>query len=291
MKKYILIILLGGLISCQKEELSPSRATNPFAPNPEATDETSLLRQEFLDATGCFLLFNDTLRHEYQGTDVYGVPYYDTETIDLAWNLDGITTYTYYTFRYLETIEQQRDAMNFLQSYLLPYMENIMPYSILAVNGIDQYDTAYGTPQYESSPLTASNSSCLAINLNQLWSIEDKESYAQSICIEIIFANWGGTPPYYEGSSAAEFFETNRWQYGYPKMYYLYGDMTLEDLGFIEDTNETLLPTAKEDAVAYIKACLSMTEEAFYEKYAAYPVILEKYEIVKPLVDETGIQF
>ena len=34
-----------------------------------------------------------------------------------------------------------------------------------------------------------------------------------------------------------------------------------------------------------------MTDQDFRARYADYPVILKKYTIIKPLVDQTGIQF
>ena len=48
---------------------------------------------------------------------------------------------------------------------------------------------------------------------------------------------------------------------------------------------------ALEDAISYITMCLSMTEEEVREKYGTYPTVMEKYNIIKPLVSETGIKF
>ena len=69
MRNYIWIFLILCLVACQKEKLEPSNTPSSFAPDPEATDRTSEFRKEFYEATGCFLLFNDTLRHEYLGQD------------------------------------------------------------------------------------------------------------------------------------------------------------------------------------------------------------------------------
>ena len=52
---FIWMILAGCLFSCEKEKLTPSKARNPFAPDPEATDATSKLRRDFYEKTGCFL--------------------------------------------------------------------------------------------------------------------------------------------------------------------------------------------------------------------------------------------
>ena len=50
---FIWMILAGCLFSCEKEKLTPSKARNPFAPDPEATDATSKLRRDFYEKTGC----------------------------------------------------------------------------------------------------------------------------------------------------------------------------------------------------------------------------------------------
>ena len=66
------------------------------------------------------------------------------------------------------------------------------------------------------------------------------------------------------------------------------------ELGFLEDPYENNFSSPKEDAVAYIKACLSMTEEEFFEKYGENDIngyTRQKYDIIKPLLEATGIKF
>ena len=61
----LLFLLIGGS-ACQKEDdLTPrGEKNNWFAPAIDATDAESVLRRKFYDDTDCYLLFNDTLRHE-----------------------------------------------------------------------------------------------------------------------------------------------------------------------------------------------------------------------------------
>ena len=109
MKQYIyisLLLLAGCLCACQEEDLNLADLENVFLPSPNATDESSELRRNFYEATGCYLLFNDTLRHEYGGVDAYGNPYYDTELLSLGWNyISGSSNPTRYVYEYIETIE------------------------------------------------------------------------------------------------------------------------------------------------------------------------------------------
>lgn len=60
-------LCLMGLTACGSEdELTaiPDTMTDCFAPDPNATDAESVLRREFYQTEKCYLLFNDTLRHE-----------------------------------------------------------------------------------------------------------------------------------------------------------------------------------------------------------------------------------
>ena len=133
---FIWIILAGSLFSCEKENVTPSKVRNPFAPAPEATDATSELRREFYEKTGCFLLFNDTLRHEYMGVDAFGNPYYDTELLAMDWDLGTVKRDYILRYEYLDGMAQQQKAYDFLVNNLKSSL-NKLPYSILAVNKIE----------------------------------------------------------------------------------------------------------------------------------------------------------
>lgn len=177
MKQYIyisLLLLAGCLCTCQEEDLNLADLENVFLPSPNATDESSELRRNFYEATGCYLLFNDTLRHEYGGVDAYGNPYYDTELLSLGWNyISGSSNPTRYVYEYIETIEQQRKAAEWLQDYLMPYLGNVVPYSLLVVNRIDHYVVDGNQYEYDSSPISASDFRCMALNISGLWDTDD----------------------------------------------------------------------------------------------------------------------
>ena len=140
--KYIIlyiIVLAGCFTACQQEDsLTPSNIGDLFAPNPEATDAESVLRREFFNTTGCYLLFNDTLRHEYKGEDTFGNPYYETELIGLEWNLTSAVS-TRYLFECPKTQEQKRTSRKFLANTLDSQDQNVLPYSILVINKMDKY--------------------------------------------------------------------------------------------------------------------------------------------------------
>lgn len=294
------IALAGCLCACQQEdELAPSRTPNPFAPLPGASDEESQLRTGFYEATGCHLLFNDTLRREYKGLDENGKPLYETELVGLEYGLTSVGM-SRFEFDYLQTLEQKRRAVRFLQNDLLPYIKTIMPYSILVVNGMEEYEQYQDSYKYLGSPLTFSNMRCLTMDVSRLWELSENESkaFAQEICCEMIFASFGGNPLYnYTDGKAGAFFYVSNYNYGNRKegvtwlgIPFSYNPL---EMGFLEDPYESVFMSAKEDALAYIKACLSMTEEEFFGLYGANDVqgyTRQKYDAIKPLIDETGIK-
>lgn len=304
---HIFIIFLAGcLAACQEENVRPSGTPNSFLPPEDATDATSVLRREFYEATGSYLIFNDTLRHEYQGLDAYGNPYYETELLAMEWNLDGGTVNYTFTYDYITDIGQQEEIADFIINNLYPYAQSIMPIAILAVNNIDQYNTYYYPPEYLDSPLTYSNDRCTAINFSGLQTAEDFNVYAQEICAELLLGIWGGDPTwYYSGGDVEGFFfdvglryhehDKHRHNIEYTSEFSgteeEYFTTRLYNIGFIIDTDETYLPTPKEDIVSYIQACLTMTDEEFRAKYAGYDYVIAKYEFLKPLIEETGINF
>lgn len=293
---FIWMILAGCLFSCEKEKLTPSEARNPFAPDPEATDATSKLRRDFYEKTGCFLLFNDTLRHEYKGLNASGEPYYDTELLAMDWDLGAVKSGHTLRFEYLNQ-EQQQKAYDFLVNDLYDVIKT-MPYSILVVNKMELSVEDFYTGERTWVPQTFDmNSRCLAIAIEGLFGDVEPMEFAQDLCCAIIFGSFGGSETnYWEGSEAIEFLNVNLWDYDYPKFWY--GVTTLEDLypyGFIADTNGDNLPTAVQDACAYIKAILFMTDQEFREKYGMYYQVMQKYEIMKPLAEKKaeklGIKF
>ena len=293
---FIWMILAGCLFSCEKEKLTPSEARNPFAPDPEATDATSKLRRDFYEKTGCFLLFNDTLRHEYKGLNASGEPYYDTELLAMDWDLGAVKSGHTLRFEYLNQ-EQQQKAYDFLVNDLYDVIKT-MPYSILVVNRMELSVEDFYTGERTWVPQTFDmNSRCLAIAIEGLFGDVEPMEFAQDLCCAIIFGSFGGSETnYWEGSEAIEFLNVNIWDYDYPKFWY--GVTTLEDLypyGFIADTNGDNLPTAVQDACAYIKAILFMTDQEFREKYGMYYQVMQKYEIMKPLAEKKaeklGIKF
>lgn len=297
MKSIYLMIFLIGLNACRKEEaLTPStERNNYFAPDPVATDEESVLRRNFFEVTDCYLLFSDTLRHDYQGLNAYGEPWYITETVGLEWFVTS-TSFNRYHLEYLTTMEEKLRAAELGMS-LLSMMKTIKPFSILLVNGIDIYNNG----EYKSSLSLFSGKRCLAIDVSAALYMPDEEieEYSYTTYATFILSSWGGdlSDFWYKDSKAVDFFRINRSAHNKNKRNYDIsnglGDEEIEkfyELGFLENTNEQKTPTEVEDAISFIKTCLRMSDVEFRAKYEGYDYIMQKYEIIRPLMDEFDVK-
>lgn len=184
----LLCALMAGIVSCSKEDdLTPSNLNEDYFSVPEnATDATSLLRKAFFEGTGVHILFNDTLRHELQGTNPDGTPRYYTETIDLNWGMTSYNT-SLYRWEYL-SVDDHREAADFCQNYLLPHLGGpLRPYSVFLVDKLEYDKYGYGDDWKIINYVN--NYRCLAINAGNVSggaSDADKQLVYQDICKAII---------------------------------------------------------------------------------------------------------
>ena len=103
-KSYIIIFIVSAIaiIACQKEdELTPSNNERfYFEVAADANDPTSVLRREFAEKTGSFLLFNDTLYKEQKGYSANGEPIWEIETVKMSYYITNDDSYRY-TYDYI----------------------------------------------------------------------------------------------------------------------------------------------------------------------------------------------
>ena len=293
MKKHIIFfsLIAISLAACNKEdELTPSGIKeNYFAVPGDAQDEESVLRRAFYERNGVHLLFNDTLRHELRGTYEDNTPYWYTETIDLGYAITSQDA-SAMEFEYITDIEAQRDAVNIVETYFLPHFAEILrPYSMLLVN--DLQIESYGT--MEENTFYKGNR-CIAINVGAFKDASPSE--IDALCGEMFYGIIYNTFRL-EDALFADF-------YAYSQNYYnaYYPDISgfpTEDpekteqahaLGFI--TMFTLnFVSASRDLKDFMQALFYNSEEDFHAQWADYPVILDKYDTLKRIVEEQGFIF
>ena len=292
--KYIHIIwvalMAGYCWACSESSLTPSEPYHNFGADANATDEESVLRRNFFEANGFYIIFNDTISKEYIGKDNDGKPLYKTETVDPAWSFYDKDTYTDYEFTYCSTIEEKKKGADFV-SKLVSIMQKhnlTRPYSVLVVNGSttireDEYD---GT--FISHPDFINSLRCFIVTLPKDTEDEDQQY--------LFVANMAGSglALKYEGELTAFYAQADsRWGSLYED--YHYGDNSLEefyDLGFLFVTSDQYYPSKGEDVAAYMYLLMTKSEEEVYAEFAEnYPKIWTKYQLMRNVAQKAGIKF
>lgn len=297
MKKLIFPIVLSSLAlswsACQSEDTPEAIHENPseyFSPKAEDQSEEALLRREFKTETGCYLLFNDTLRHNLLGTDINGDPQYFTETIDFGYDIgQSSASSATYKFTYLTTIDEKRQMVDFLKTYILRRLSNKMhPYSILLANVITGTDVNMGSVV---RPYALANQRCFGIAANYLLqrprTEAQKQAYAARLLVVTVNQQAANNPAAFESF------------YAYSSRYYsqslsAYGMTasveTFRNAGFINASSSNF-PSAVPDLSAYVSETLQNTAEELQAKYGQYPVVMAKFAEVRRSLTALGYVF
>ena len=288
-KIYYIITLCIFIISCGKEDtLAPTGARDDyFTISPDATDPESVLRRNFYETNGVHLLFNDTLRHEQRGTNADGTPYWFTEIIDLGYSMTSLTSGL--KFNYLQGQTIKETGIDFAENQILSHLgSQIRPYSILLAGQIYTYNRDQNTYKYYDF---YNGMRCLAISCDKIPTMSEDEIYTfrQSILLDIASNKIKNL----ESSVFTEFYSFCSEYYGE-----YYSDLgisrpTGDDLyayGFISSYYSSF-PSRSNDVTAFTQALFNTKEQEFKEKYANFPVIIQKYNIIKNIVMDMGFKF
>ncbi|OJU50573.1 MAG: hypothetical protein BGN96_08500 [Bacteroidales bacterium 45-6] len=305
MRKYISILSIPLFLlatGCTNEdELTPSNADkNYFAPADNATDQESLLRKEFYASEKCYILFNDTLRHEALGTDVNGDTQYFTETIDLSYVMTGYAQYKY-KYSYLPTIDQKKEAISFMKAYVLSHLSSkLRPFSWLLVSNISRFTISDASLYYDSDVPFVTGKRTTAIATQNIADMDEgqRQDLATSILKEVLVLKLTAQPedvlkPFskysasYYGNYMATYpdDETANMQMlneaGYIEPHYLWDIYPLQGV----------YPTLQEDIKAYVNLVLAQSPETVNEQYSGYPLVIAKFNAMRTLVADLGYTF
>lgn len=282
--------------ACSDEnDLTPSGENEDyFTVSPDATDIISVTRREFHDRNGVHLLFTDTLRHEQRGTYSDGTPFWFTEIIDLKYAITGGST-TIYRLDYLADQTAREAAVAFIEARVLPHLTNdVRPYSVLPLDQLYTYNSSRKT----WTPVNfCNNFRCLAISTGSIANAPEAEqkTFCQAMFLSIVSSKISGLST----SELSEFYVFCEDYYGYD-----YDEcdlpagmdadnLTQEDLytlGFLSKVSY-YFSYETTDRDNFVKAIFNTDEEEFRATYAAYPVILQKYDIMKQIIQDMGFKF
>jgi hypothetical protein len=276
--------------ACSKEEkLEPTEMRyDYFTISPDATDEESILRRTFYETNKIHLLFNDTLRHEQRGTYADGTPYWFTELLDLSYNITGTTDGARFT--YIQDIRHKEEAVHFVETYILPHLgEGLRPYSIFLVEKMESYSYGWSETNFYNGRR------CLALSTQGISDMDEEEIKEQ--CIDIFYSIIAGKTKYYD-EELTEFIAFGAPYYG--EYFSSFQSLTkpkptaeeMYTLGFISWSSwSSYFPYESSDLTAFLKAVFYEDEDTFKTQYAEYPVILQKYDIMKEVVKKKGYIF
>lgn len=291
---FISLCILTLIFSCSKEDaLTPTDTQyDYFTVSPDATDAESVLRRKFYEDHNIHLLFNDTLRHELQGTYADGTPYYFTELLDLPYNITS--TLNDVQFTYIKNYEQKESSVKFVEKYILTHLgTSLRPYSIFLVDELNEEDYGYWDPiDFYIGRRCLALATCdipetdedeiSEYALNILYNfIESQISYRDAEFTE--FLSFGSE---YYGEDFIDHNDVFKNGYEKPQHDDLYA------LGFISwNGRNKYFPYENNDLSAYLRALFYDDEEEFKAQYADYPVIIQKYNILKEVVKQKGYIF
>lgn len=297
MKKfyYIFLILVSVMaVSCSEDGVTPhlKDTTLAFLPAADDNSEEAQLRRDFYQTYGSFLLFNDTLQHEALGKDVNGDMHYFTEVLDLTYQV-GMSTESNEKFKVtlLTDMDQKRAAVQYIKDYLLVHLTGkLKPYSWLLVDKI-QRDFIGSV----SSPYAATGQRAIALACNVLPRLTDdqKQQYTAQVMTTIIAKLAGDnaasfndflqvSAAYYDGSFTAPTTSAEN-----TEMLNQAGFISRGTNEFKQETNGRY-PSQDQDIKAYARLIVSSTAEANAKKYADYPLVLKKCDIMRKTLKSLG---
>lgn len=298
-KKYIyglVALALSVTTACSNDEdTTPSYAdVNGFMPSDDDHSEVAVLRREFKNETGCYLLFNDTLSKQQTGTDSYGNPYYYVKYVDVNYSM--VSSYSDYanSYKYITDPVAMREAAQAVKSKLVNRLGNSLPFSFLLV------DTIYNwtTDEYNNRILSSKTpyltyklgSNCCVVSMNGGLANDD-DVYFKSMVCDIVYSKLKGS----SDEDMTEFFApVNAYilkykdDLGYQRVY---NDSIARTLGFYEDWNRYYFCTKKEnDLKNYLTAVFTMTDEEFNEEFSDFPICQARFQKLKDILKNMGVK-
>lgn len=293
------LLVLAGMTACNKEDaLTPEEdfTISHFLPSESDTSEEAQLRRQFYKEENSFLLYNDTIRHDLLGTGPDGKEYYRTETIDIGYSVgDNYEQSGSYSYEYLTTDAEKKAAAAFIKEELLSHLQaqSLRPFSWLAARKVIY--TAFGSDTEKAS---VKGERCIAVSLGDIASpdIDKKElgsQIMQSMLGSLITSKEEELKVFcdvcnsiYDTRFTTDRVEENEWE-------------EIRSKGFIKravnDWSGNVLwgwyPTKTQDVNAFVELALSSTEAEVKAQYAKYPVIIQKYNLMKQVIESVGYKF
>lgn len=300
---YLSVLLLVGVVACGDEDtLTPEvdTITDCFAPDPNATDEESVLRREFYDTEKSYLLFNDTLRHKELGVDYNGDMQYETELLDIGYTLSsGVSGSIDYEYDYLQSIEDKKAAVSFMKEYVLPHLSaSLKPFSWFIPSAISHMS---GGSTVTLTAVAGQRSVAIAVGND----ITNKTDVQKKALASSIFASYLGSRFISNEAALEEFYAVcnglhsgnfstadnptqseeinmkHQYEAGFVTQHYIrYGSFVIRTVG--------VYPTKDEDITSFTEFIFTYTMDEIETKFVDYPKVIERARILSDLIVDLG---
>ena len=304
MKKLVLLTsIIIFFCNCAKEDqLSPSYNDRDWYSNEDSDDPVQHACYLLYKKYGIPIFVNDTIGYENRGIDAYGNPIIYYKIIDMAYTLGSPITSddSYMQSRVHTLIEKPADQLagvDFLDKYLFSILPKKLHFnSILLLDSL--YETSKISADLTHLPAYYGLTTLAIAQIPQIASMTEDKKQEQAYTILAFLAS---NELAKDAVSLADFYEISQAYYGgivnpaNPRMpggrYEKYGFL---DYGSNWDpSNDTKDPSEwiyrnitdkNVDLEDYIFACFQYEEKEFISKYAEYPLVLEKYNIIRELL-------
>ena len=276
------ICISGVCVACggEEDDTTPSYAdVNGFAPADDDNSPTAQLRRDFYNQTGSYLLFKDTLiTHTSDGrSELLDITYFIMGSID--WQSDYK-----YTYEYIEDIEQQRKAAEYVQKYLIKRLGKNTPYSFFLVNDL-HYDY-YGRLRQRDKVLGLRS---YVISMGGGEAYDDPETYFGDMIVDIVKNSISRVPEelmnqfyafskdYYGNDVEGRLTDQEVWDLG---MFYYIEDDWWGNNFYYQNTDLSL----------WLEAVLTMSPSEFEAEYGSSSVMMEKYALLRQIILDQGFE-
>ena len=299
MERYIWFILACFLaVGCSDEnELKPSLADRDWFVIEDSEDPIGHERFLLYEKYGIPVFVNDTIGVEERGVDYYGNPVMYYCTLDINYTVGApVTDNGLQSRKYslLESSEDQLAGISFLDNYLIPALpENMYFNSILLLDSL--YEMRMTGWAVERKDINVYQGA-LTLAIGQVKSIAKMTPEEQNKHKGLILATLALKQldeeqlsdfymVSYDPSPSAAMPSAKCEVYGfldYDSRYYAMNEG--------KDPSQWIYYTLTRanDLEDFVLAYFQYSEKEFKELYADYPLVLEKYEIIKTLMTDFG---
>lgn len=288
----ILIALLAGLLFTACNDTTPEplwhSVSRYYQPDANDTSHIARLRRSFYANTGSYLLLTDTIRHDSVGVDMYGRTVYDTERLDLNYNI-GTSNLSYdkQTYTLLSDTAEIRQAVDFVSEFVAPHFTGLArPYMYLVVRNIFTQRVGGGT----TASYALSGQRGLAVACDYILQRERTQAQKQNLANRMISVMLSRVT----SDNIERFADFKAVSNGYYDVTWSnYGsdrNSVLRGMGFIAPSSATpgATPSVEYDLSLYADAVQNQDSARFALTYGAWPKCMRKYNIMRRRLPELG---